>query len=117
MLRLCFRLLKERQIIEAEHLAYQVQIDSLQKLVDEQRARIKALSSQLEIEIQKYTKEKKQFDDELKSVSSVQSRCTSPVHGSERSWKTLTFRSARNTMRSSLKRMQLLCVTRRTNPS
>jgi flagellar biosynthesis chaperone FliJ len=62
------RLRKESQIAEAEHFAYQVQVETLQKLVDEQRERIKILTLQLENEMKNYAKEKKNLDVELKSV-------------------------------------------------
>lgn len=64
-----FRLVKENQIAEAEHVAYQLQVETLQKTINDQKYDIASLNEKIEDERHKHEEEKKKIETELKAVS------------------------------------------------
>lgn len=68
-----FRLRKETYIADAEHVAYQIQVESLQKIVEDQRREIQAMRESIILTKEKHDAEiqtlSNKFENELKSVS------------------------------------------------
>lgn len=54
---------------EAEHVAYQLQVETLQKIINDQKFDITSLNEKIKDERHKHEEEKKEIETELKSVS------------------------------------------------
>lgn len=68
-----YRLQKESYIADAEHVAYQIQVESLQKTVEDQKREIQAMRESILLEKEKHDADiqtlSNKYENELKSVS------------------------------------------------
>lgn len=62
------KLVKKNQMAEAEHVAYQLQVETLQKIINDQKFDITSLNEKIKDERHKHEEEKKEIETELKSV-------------------------------------------------